>query len=101
MNNGEKESYWHISETCPAIDQAIAQLETVVKDQTSTLRAALTEARQRYIDAENEIDNIKYKLESLQAENDQLHNQIDEQQFTIENLQSTVDELHSQLYYFV
>jgi predicted nucleic acid-binding Zn-ribbon protein len=67
MNHAaNRESYRLVPETCPNIDKALHDAEEAIKEQTSMLRDALTEAIERYQDAEELVDELEIKVQSLE-----------------------------------
>jgi polyhydroxyalkanoate synthesis regulator phasin len=67
MNHAaNRESYRLVPETCPNIDKALHDAEEAIKEQTSMLRDALTVAIERYQDAEELVDELEIKVQSLE-----------------------------------
>lgn len=67
----EREAFRAVSETCPHVDDAMAEATRLIKQQTGALRDALVEAIQRA----NEAEEL---AEALQARIDELERELDE-----------------------
>lgn len=62
----EREAYQAVPETCPEVDHALAVAGGLIKIQTNALRAALVEALERAIVAEERAEELEKEVEALQ-----------------------------------
>lgn len=68
----DRESYALVPETCPHVDAALAAAAEGIKEQTGALRAALTDAIDRAIDAEEKLADSEAEISRLKEEVAQL-----------------------------
>lgn len=72
-HKAQKNSFYEVAETCPAVDSALYIASEAIKEQTGLLRTALVDAIQRALDAEDrvkeleaEVQRLEYRLEQLE-----------------------------------
>lgn len=67
-NDAKRESFHAVKETCPDIDRAIGQLETIVKEKTGDLREALNDALERALTAEEKCEELQQTIDELEEQ---------------------------------
>lgn len=78
MNNAQKEAFKLVSETCPAIDAALSDLEGIIKKQTKALRDALIDKISELHDAEFRISELEDKFSDANNRIYQLEMQLND-----------------------
>jgi hypothetical protein len=68
MNKAMKESYRQVMETCPLVDKSLYEAAEAIKEQTTLLRDALTNAIERYQTAEELVDELELTVGKLENE---------------------------------
>lgn len=67
----EKEAFRIVPETCPKVDraleQALEQAAVLIKEQTGELRDALIDAIKCRLEAEEEVKELKLRIENLES----------------------------------
>lgn len=67
----ERESFAAVPETCPEVDDAMAEATRRIKAQTGALRDALVDALQRAAEAEESVEELLRQVEELRRELDE------------------------------
>ena len=70
----QKESFYEVAETCPAVDSALHIASEAIKEQTTMLRSALVDAIQRALDAEDKVEELEAEVQRLERRLEQLEN---------------------------
>lgn len=68
----EREAFRAVEETCPEVDDAMAEATKRIKAQTGALRDALVDAIQRALEAEDRITDLERRVQDLEHELDEM-----------------------------
>ena len=66
----ERDAFSAVRETCPYVDEAMAEATRLIKEQTSAMRDALIDACQRANEAEELADTLQSRIDELERELD-------------------------------
>ncbi len=64
----ERDAFRAVAETCPYVDEAMADATRLIKGQTGALRDALVDACQRAIEAEELAETLQRRIDELERE---------------------------------
>ena len=64
----ERAAFRAVSETCPYVDEAMAEATRLIKQQTVALRDALIDAIHRANEAEELAESLQARIDALEAE---------------------------------
>lgn len=64
----ERDAFRAVAETCPHVDDAMAEATRLIKQQTESLREALIDACQRANEAEELAETLQARIDELERE---------------------------------